>query len=354
MDVLVFGAGAVGGYVGTRLAHAGHKVTLISRRPTAEAIKRLGITIVEGDQQIHAKPAVVPALREAFLENETYDIILLTMKSYDAQAALYELVAFAPKPVKIITLQNGIGIEDEFIVEFGSDSVIAGSLTTPLSHETANRVTVERLDRGLALAPSKPENDISNWVDLFNQAGIGTIGLNDYRSMKWSKALLNMIGNASSAILNRHPKLIYSYGPTFDLEMTMLKEALTVMKAKKLRTIDLPGAQANRLALTVNRMPKSFAKPALTRIIGAGRGNKMPSFHIDLMSGREQNEVTFHNGAVAGAGESLDIPTPVNTALDEILMKIARQEIDYQEYNGRPKRLVAEIKKYQDSSKNKK
>ncbi len=353
MDVLVFGAGAVGGYLGTRLAHAGHKVTLISRRPTAEAIKRLGITIVEGDQQIHAKPAVLPALREAFLENQTYDIILSTVKAYDAQAALYELVAFAPKPFKVITLQNGIGIEEEFIVELGSDSVISGSLTTPLSHETANSVTVERLDRGLALAPSKPEVDISNWVDLFNQAGINTVGLNDYRSMKWSKALLNMVGNASSAILNRHPKLIYSYGPTFDLEISMLKETLAVMKAKHLRTIDLPGAQANRLSLAVNRLPKSLVKTILTGIVGTGRGNKMPSFHIDLMSGREQNEVTYHNGAVAEAGESLGIPTPVNAAFDEILMKIARQEIDYQEYNGRPKRLVAEVNKYLDSSKKK-
>jgi 2-dehydropantoate 2-reductase len=134
----------------------------------------------------------------------------------------------------------------------------------------------------------------------------------------------------------------------------MLKEALAVMKAKNLRTIDLPGAQANRLALAINRLPKSLVKPILSGIVGSGRGNKMPSFHIDLMSGRELNEVTYHNGAVAEAGDSVGIPTPVNTALYEILMKIARQEIDYQDYNGRPKQLVAEVRKYQNSSKNRK
>lgn len=74
----------------------------------------------------------------------------------------------------------------------------------------------------------------------------------------------------------------------------------------------------------------------------------MPSFHIDLMSGREQNEVTYHNGAVAENGKSLGVRTPVNLALNDILTKIARKELDFEEYNGRPKKLVATIKEYQD------
>jgi len=57
--------------------------------------------------------------------------------------------------------------------------------------------------------------------------------------------------------------------------------------------------------------------------------------------------VTYHNGAVADIGKTLDIRTPVNLALDEILTKIARREIDFEMYNGRPKQLVATVKEYQ-------
>lgn len=353
MDVLVLGAGAVGCYLGGHLARSGHKVTLVSRRPTAEAIRRNGLTIIEGEKQFRTQPAIVPALREAFKNHTHYDVILLTVKAYDAQAALYEIVAFCPSVPTIITMQNGIGIEELFIDEFTPERIVAGSLTTPLSHETANSVIVERSDRGLALAPAQPGMDISGWTDLYQQAGIETISLNDYRSMKWSKALLNMIGNATSAILNRHPKLIYNYGPTYDLEMEMLKETLTVMKAQKLKTIDLPGAQATRLATVVSSglIPKSIVKPILSNLVTSGRGNKMPSFHIDIMAGREQNEVTFHNGAVAQAGERLGSPTPVNEALNDILIKIAHREIDYEVFNGQPKRLVAEVQKYKKASK---
>lgn len=350
MDILVFGAGAVGGYLGAHLANAGHKVSLVTRRTTAEAIQRSGLTVIEGQRQISAKPTIFPTLRVAFEGKAHYDLILVTIKAYDAQAALYEMIAFCPSTPTILTCQNGIGIENLFVSQFGADRVIAGSVTAPLSHETASKIVVEREKRGLALAPTNPGSDISNWVNLCNSAGINTVSFKQYEPMKWSKAMLNMIGNASSAILNRHPKLIYSYEPTFDLEMEMLKEVLAVMKAQKLKVVDLPGVSTKQLSLAVRRLPKSVTKPILTNIIGSGRGNKMPSFHIDLMSGREQNEVTYHNGAVAEVGEELGVPTPVNEALTDILTKIARKEIDFQEFNGQPKKLVAAVQEYKKNA----
>ena len=345
MDILIFGAGAVGGYLGARLSHSGHAVTLVSRRPASEAIKN-GLTLVESGQQMKTMPNILPTLREAIGDENHFDLVILCVKSYDAQAALYELVAFYPAVPMIITMQNGIGIEELFMEEFGPERTVAGSLTTPLSHETSNSIVVERSDRGLGLAPTQAGQDISQWIQLFEGAGLDTVAIDDYRSLKWSKALANMIGNASSAILNRHPKVVYSFGPTFKMEMDMLKEALNVMKANDIDTVDLPGVSTRRLATAVRRLPKSVVKPILTNIVGSGRGNKMPSFHIDLMSGREQNEVTYHNGAVADAGQVAGLPTPVNTALNDILTRIALKEIDYQLFNGWPKHLVAEVDKY--------
>ena len=346
MDILIFGAGAVGGYLGARLSHSGHAVTLVSRRPAAEAIQKNGLTLLESGQQLLTRPIILPTLREAMGDKNHYDLVILCVKSYDAQAALYELVAFFGSFPMIITMQNGIGIEELFIEEFGPERIIAGSLTTPLSHETSHSIVVERSDRGLGLAPAQTGQDIQQWLELFESAGLDTIAVDDYMSLKWSKALANMIGNASAAILNRHPKVIYSFGPTFKMEMEMLKEVLNVMKANNIAPIDLPGVSTRRLVTAVRRAPKWMAKPILTNIVGSGRGNKMPSFHIDLMSGREQNEVTYHNGAVSEAGQASGLPTPVNTALNDILTRIAHKEIDYQIFNGRPKYLVDEVNKY--------
>jgi 2-dehydropantoate 2-reductase len=346
MQFLVIGAGAVGGYLGARLALAGHEVTLIVRGAAAEVIERKGLVIIEDEQQTTTKEVLVSTLRQALTEGGPYDQILLCVKAYDAQAALDEMVAFCPSPPNVITLQNGIGIEKLFIDEFGREHVIAASLTIPLSHSTQNSVVLERSDRGLALAPTLRGQNIAPLVGLFNEAGIETAEFGDYQPMKWSKALLNMVGNATSAILNRHPKVVYGYAPTFNLEMTMLKETLDVMKKLKMKPVDLPGAQTGRLVFAVKRLRKRMVKPILTSVVAEGRGNKMPSFHIDLAAGKEQNEVSFHNGAVARIGASAGVSAPVNDALNDILVKLARRELDYQLFNGRPDRLVEAVKNY--------
>lgn len=351
MEILVFGAGAVGGYLGGRLAHAGYDVTLVARAQAAAAIQKHGLTVVEAGQQYSSNPKVVTTFRQAMVDNADYDLILVCMKSYDAEAALNEIVAFCPSPPPLITLQNGIGIEEMFVEEFGAERIIAGSLTTPISHEAYRMIIVERTDRGLALAPTLADQDITRWVNLFSGTGMNCLGLDDYRSMKWSKAMLNMIGNATSAILNRHPKVVYDYRPTYLIEKDMLKETASVMRAQKLKSLDLPGVPTGRLLFSIKWLPDMIVQPTLTNIIATGRGNKLPSFHLDLVSGKSENEVYYHNGAVARSGEALEIKTPVNNALNDILLKIAHKEIEYELFDGKPKRLVAEVRRYKREAK---
>ena len=346
MDILVFGTGSVGGYLGGQLANAGHQVTLIVRDPAATAIQENGLTIIEDGTSFTVHPIIVNTLRQAFLETCFYDAILVCVKSYDIETALNELVAFCPNPPVIITLQNGIGIEELFVKEFGEERIIAGSLTTPLSRESNHAITVQRSDRGLALAPTKARQKISQWVDLFESGGIDTTAVKSYQSMKWSKALLNMVGNATSAILNRHPKVIYGNGPTFRMEKAMLKEMLAIMDKQKIKAIDLPGTSTKQLVFALKRLPNAIVQPILTRIVSSGRGEKMPSFHIDLTARKEDNEVRYHNGAVAEYGRRLDVATPVNDALNDIVLKLAKGELAFEDFNGNIKHLVTEVRKY--------
>jgi len=166
-----------------------------------------------------------------------------------------------------------------------------------------------------------------------------------------SKAMFNIIGNATSAILNRPPGTIYKSAAMFDLEVRMLQETLAVMDKLGLKVLDLPGSPAKRLAKSVRRVPKAILKPILTRLVASGRGDKMPSFHIDLTAGTGQSEVVYHNGAIAQAGLENGIPTPVNAVLNDVLMKLTRNELDWREFDGKPRRLLQEVKNREEKSK---
>ena len=347
MDILIYGAGAVGGYLGARLAQQQHNVTLIAREVMANLISETGLEVTEDGERVVTHPTAVTSVAQAFKDGQQYDLIILAMKAYDINSSIDPLIAFCPEPRMILTTQNGIGIEKGLIKQFGAEHVIAGSFTLPIRKETTTQLVAERSDGGICLAPTQPKQDIKQWARLFKEAGLETELYKEYESMKWSKALLNIIANATSAILNRRPGLIYRSDPIFDLEIKMLKEALAVMKAAGHKVVDLPAVPATKLAFSVRRLPRALLKPGLTKLVADGRGDKMPSFHIDLTIGKGKSEVVYHNGAIAKVGKELGVPTPVNAALTDILWKLTLEKLDWREFNGKPSRLVQEVKRYE-------
>ena len=350
MDILIYGAGAVGGYLGARLAQKKHNVTLITREVMAQLIGETGLELREKGKRIVTHPTAVTSVAQAFKAGQNYDLIILAMKAYDITAAIDPLIAFCPQPNMIITTQNGIGVERRLIKQFGADHVVAGSFTLPIRKETTTQLVAERSDGGICLAPTQPKQDIKPWIKLFKETGIETKSFKNHESMKWSKAFLNIIANATSAILNRRPGLIYRSDMIFDLEIKMLQETLAVMKAAGHKVVDLPAVPATKLAFSVRRLPRSLLKPGLTKLVAEGRGDKMPSFHIDLTAGKGKSEVVYHNGAIAKAGKELSIPTPVNAALTDILWKLTQETLDWRTFNGRPKQLILAVRRYEAAS----
>lgn len=348
MKILVYGSGAVGGYLGGKLAHSGHEVTLVARPIVAEAINNGGLLLTESGQTSKSQPQAVTSVTRAFMDKEiSYDLIILAMKSYDLKAALDPLIAFCPQPPALLAVQNGIGTEEIISENVPAARVTTAVLTLPITKEATNHLAATSDNRGMALAPVQPGTSVKKWANLWQQAGLNIQTVKNYRAMKWSKTLLNILGNASSAILNRSPAVLYKSSAIFQLEVEMVREALRVMQALKIKPIDLPGAPTQRLVFGVRYLPTFILKPILTRLLAqGGRGNKMPSFHMDLTAGKGQSEVIFHNGAIARLGRQHNIPTPINAALTDILLKLAREELDWRDYDGNAKRLLADVRRY--------
>jgi 2-dehydropantoate 2-reductase len=128
----------------------------------------------------------------------------------------------------------------------------------------------------------------------------------------------------------------------YKLEIAMLRECLAVMAAQHIQVVDLPGTPVRALAFAT-RLPLWLSKPFLSRAAGAGRGGKMPSFHIDLHAGRGKSEVQYLHGEVVRAGKKCNVPTPVNAVLTETLLALTNKEIPLEEFAHRPEKLLEKI-----------
>jgi 2-dehydropantoate 2-reductase len=218
----------------------------------------------------------------------------------------------------------------------GSDRVIYGTVTSAIGRRGPGDIILEKL-RGVGVAAGHPlsEKLVSALIGAFLNGRLYP----EAHGMKWSKMLTNLIANPTSAILNMTAAEVLANKKLYGLEIDMLRECLDVMKAQNLKVVDLPGTPVKALAFAT-KLPLWLSKPFLARAAGSGRGAKMPSFHIDLYSGRGQSEVAYLHGAVVRTGQEHDIPTPVNELLTKILVALTNKEIPLESYAHQPEKLL--------------
>jgi 2-dehydropantoate 2-reductase len=341
MKLLFFGAGAIGSYVGGSLALAGCDVAYVERTEPAETLRREGFALALGGRTYHLPPPRVFTSAVDALRQTEPDLAVFALKSYDTDSAIEPLRALAGRLPPALCLQNGVGNEAALEAVFGPGGVIAGTVTSAVGRGRAGEITLER-KRGVGLAAGHALS--LPLARAMNRAGLNARLYPEARAMKWSKLLTNLTANASSAILGLEPRAIFSEARLFRMEREMLRECLRVMRAGGIDAVDLPGTPVKMLAFAVERLPLALAQPALARAIGGGRGGKMPSFYLDLHSGRGKTEVEWLNGAVAREGARLGVPIPVNRALTDLLERLADGREQTRDYLSQPEKLLAILK----------
>jgi len=349
LKILTFGAGAIGTYIGGSLALAGHQVVFMEQPGVVDELRERGLRLdLTLDKRRKARDAsridssafvIVSTLEEA-LRYGPFDVALFALKSYDTLAALEGIKPFADKMPPILCLSNGVDNEPAIAEALGSDKVIHGTVTSAIGRRAAGDIVLEKL-RGIGIAKGHPLAEKLNTA--LDRAYLHSRLFEDAASMKWSKLLTNLIANPTSAILDMTASEVFADRDLYELEIDMLRECLAVMEAHRFEVVDLPGTPVRALAYATT-LPLWLSRPLLSRAAGAGRGAKMPSFHIDLYSGRGKSEVEYLHGAVVRAGEKRNVPTPVNKVLTETLMALTRKEIPLDEFSDKPEKLLSKVK----------
>ena len=279
---VVVGDGAVGSFVAALIAGSGERVVLAGRPGTGT--RGPAQIVVRAPDGSVRRVRVERADGTAGLDRPAY--VVLAVKMPDLAAALEACEAWPHVPA--ITLQNGIGAE----------ALVAG--------------------------------------------GLPVAAVRDWRSMKWSKLLTNLVANAVPALLDRDAAAVYADRRLFGVERTQVREALEVMRALGLSPIRLPGADVRLLALGF-RMPAVLAHPIIRRVVGGARGGKAPSLLLHLRGGGGPSESPWLNGGVARAGDAAGVPTPVNAALAALVESAAADPSAWDRTRGRPAALLAAI-----------
>lgn len=340
MSWLIFGAGAIGTYIGGSLILQGEKVVFVEQPGTDSLLRDRGLKLhIRGQDYRILHPVVFSNLEAAFAYT-TFDIAVFALKSFDTQPTLESIRPFASTFPPVLCLQNGVENEAMLETVLGKTRVIPGTVTSAVRRVDAGDIILERA-RGVGLSSG---HSLSTTIaQILTSSHLIARLYSSPVAMKWSKMLTNLLANASAAILDMTPTEILSHPALYLVEIAQLREAIAVMQALGIRPVDLPGVPVRSFAWAVNQLTPRLSQPIISRMAGKGRGEKMPSFHIDLHSGRGKSEVDYLNGAVVRFGQHNGIPTPINHWLCQTLLDQIQGKIPLEEYSHQPDKYLRTI-----------
>ncbi len=299
---IVYGAGAIGGSVGSRLFEHGHDVVLIARGAHREAIARAGLRF-ESPDGVLVQPIDVVELPEEIAWRED-DVVLLTVKGQDTAAALERLEAVAGPDIAVACLQNGVENERAALRRFAR--VYSVVVQLPATH----------LEPGVVVAHSAPLTgalDIGRYPEglddrarqiaaAFAGSGFASQPRADISRWKYAKLLRN-VANAVEALFDR--------GDAAEVRRRAVAEAVAALDAAGIAYVgDAEYDERHRRLITT--------KPVAGRARGGG------SSWQSLARASGVIETDLLNGEVVLLGRLHGVPTPVNELLRRLSGAAAR------------------------------
>ena len=246
MKICVVGAGAIGGFMGARLADAGHEVSLIARGPHLAAIRDNGLKLIQDSEELVMNNVTAT---DDIADLDVQELVLLALKSHQIAAVLDKLPKLIGPDSVMVTLQNGIpwwyfqnlsGQYEGTVVEtvdkggvlaqaidpaclLGCIAYPAAVVSEPgvIKHVEGTRFPVGELDGSISARATMVS-------ETFIDAGFKSPVLDDIRSEIWLKLWGNLAFNPISALTHSTLEAICQFPQSRDLAATMMTEAKEV------------------------------------------------------------------------------------------------------------------------------
>ena len=307
MKIAIIGAGAIGGYVGVKLALAGEDVTFVVRGANLDAIRRNGMKLVMSDGSEHVA-ANVRATND-YASAGVQDIVVLAMKAHQVDAVANDVPKLIGPDTVVVTMQNGIpfwyfhehggALAGTTVKSVDPSGLIAakiparqvlGCVVYPASELTApgvvRHIEGDRFPIG-ELDGSHSERALRVSA-CFTNAGFKAPVLDDIRAEIWLKLWGNLTFNPISSLSRSTLVDICRFPLTRELAANMMREAQTV---------------AEKLGI-------AFRVSLDKRIAGAEKvGKHKTSMLQDIEAGRAP-EIDALVGSVVELGRLTGTPTP--------------------------------------------
>lgn len=298
MRIGIFGAGGVGGYFGARLAAAGHDVTFIARGAHLEAMRQNGLSVKSplGDVTIDDVSAV-----EDVADASALDLLLISVKLWSTETVARAVRPLAESGTAIVSFQNGVAQYDVLRRELPDESLFAGiafiSATIQAPGVIAHHNDLQALHFGEF--DGRTSERVAAFKAACDEAGLDAEISDDIGVTLWQKFVMLTGLSATTAAMRQPIGAVRSNEQTRRFLYDIVNEVVTVGRARGIN-------------LAADHTDKGM------RILDSLDHGVYASMAHDLAVGNRL-ELPWLSGAVVDFGRELNVATPCNRAVADIL-----------------------------------
>ena len=337
--IAIIGTGAVGGYAGAHMAQAGEDVIFVDFWPeNVETMRAKGLRI----SHLRDVPEFTTPVRalhvtdlQQLSKEAPIDIAFVCTKSYDTAWATMLVSQYLAPGGFVVSLQNCMNEETiAGIVGWGKTlGSIASSITVDLCEpghvrraagKSGERHTVFRVGEVHGRTTDRA-NEVCRLLALADSAMV----TENLWGERWSKLVINAMGNGMSASTGLISRDILLDDALRHFTMRLGSEAIRVGQALGYQLEEIHHLDPELIARAGEGDPAARAQYDAHRVAEAskpGGGAHRPSMGQDMVKGR-RTEIEFLNGFIVERGKTVDVPTPANAALTDIVKRVAKGEL---------------------------
>jgi 2-dehydropantoate 2-reductase len=291
MNIVVFGAGGVGGYFGGKLAQAGNDVIFIARGKHLQAIKSNGLLIksIQGDFKVH------PKVTDDVTNIKNPDLVILGVKSWQVEDVAVQLKPIIREHTMVLPLQNGADNADKLKAVLPHENVLAGLCKIVSRVESPGIIDHFAFDPEIVFGEYDNENSkrVQNLSMLFDNAGIKNKVSEDIHLDIWKKFLFIATVSGIGALTR------VEFGAMRDdehIRQIMYQTANEIVAVANVKGIALTNDDIEMILKIVDNL----------------NAKTTASMQRDIMDGRP-SELDNFNGYIVRQGKELHITTPANS-----------------------------------------
>jgi 2-dehydropantoate 2-reductase len=331
--IAVIGPGAIGGTTAALLTSNGFDVTLVCKYPDlASKISQDGIRIHGLGKEMIIRIPAVATVQEM---DGTFDLVLLATKAMDMADSAKDVLPLLRSDTKVVSMQNGI-MEGDLAEIVGIERTVGCVVGFGATMEAYG--TIELTSHGdmwLGYMDRDPDPDLIEISRILNVVA-ATHTVKRILPTRYAKLIINSCTSTLGVITGLELGTLLKHKRARQLFIKVGEEAIQVADALGIQVPPYGGRIRIR---TILNSPDPVRHLAI-RIIGI-RYRRMKSTNLQSLERGGTTEIEYLNGYIVDQGSILNVKTPVNRKLIEMVREIEEKKRSITPLNLKEVEVVA-------------